>query len=286
MPQALFPSRRTDPNKSLEEFSIEDLTPEDIQNCLPSNIYKKFRLLKRFKHEFKHRIRKDRQIPAYFLQFERGVFEGQGQEEYTGPVFVKKIQKIKEKAVLIWLSNGSIQVNFPDCCVLIYNHVEGSGGGRKQQQLPKLRKAFSEQHTDHNVVKTTEQRDSDLLFAVKNDENGGATETFKIAIFTTSDPQTPKEYNYSPQAEADDPFLFNLDTLPKEAIRAINVLHEAHTIAITRQKKRNLSPDFSKTKGCGSNNSSGSKKAKSSPTLRYLKDTKVALQEKAKFIEQ
>ena len=36
-------------------------------------------------------------------------------------VFVEKLQKIKEKAVLIWLSNGSVQVNFPDCCVLIQN---------------------------------------------------------------------------------------------------------------------------------------------------------------------
>lgn len=95
-------------------------------------------------------------------------------------------------------------------------------------------------------------------------------ETFKIAIFSTVNPKTPAEFTYSPQAETDDPILYNLDTLPKEAIRAINVRHEAHTIAITRQKKRNLSPDFTKSKGCSSANSSGSKKAKSSPTIRQL----------------
>ena len=38
-------------------------------------------------------------------------------------IFVEKLQKIKEKAVLIWLSNGQIQVNFADCCILIENEA-------------------------------------------------------------------------------------------------------------------------------------------------------------------
>ena len=96
---------------------------------MPTELFKKFRLLKRFKEEFKFRIMKDR-IPSYFLHFERGVYEKQGQADDASGlanlrademIFVEKLQKIKEKAVLIWLSNGSVQVNFPDCCVLIQN---------------------------------------------------------------------------------------------------------------------------------------------------------------------
>lgn len=60
VPRALFPSGRAVQTKSLEEFSIHDFSKDEIQSLLPSDIYKKFRLLKRFKHEFKHRIRKDR----------------------------------------------------------------------------------------------------------------------------------------------------------------------------------------------------------------------------------
>ena len=173
---------------------------------------------------------------------------------------------------MIWLSNGSVQVNFPDCCVLIQNKID-------VPRPPKLRKAFSENYQEQNKASSTAQQQ---YF-------DGTIETFKMAIFSQKNPQTPQVFNYSPEAEAaGDPQLFNLDSLPKEGLRAINVLHEAHTIAITRQKKRNLSPDFTKGKGgtAGSANSSGSKKAKSSPTLRHLKDTKLALQEKAKFYEQ
>mmetsp|Transcript_18138 Transcript_18138/g.24256 ORF Transcript_18138/g.24256 Transcript_18138/m.24256 type:complete len:88 (-) Transcript_18138:131-394(-) len=73
---------------------------------------------------------------------------------------------------------------------------------------------------------------------------------------------------------------------------AINVLHEASAMAITRHKKRHLSPDInSKQKNnlLGQQMSSGSaskKKSNQSPTLRHLKDTKLALQEKAKYYEQ
>ena len=38
-------------------------------------------------------------------------------------IYVEKLQKIKDKAVLMWLSNKSIQVNFPDCCILIQNEA-------------------------------------------------------------------------------------------------------------------------------------------------------------------
>ena len=80
---------------------------------------------------------KDRSIPAYFLEFEAGVYEktsrvgGACHEESkrggaSEMVFVEKLQKIKEKAVLIWLSNGSIQVNFPDCCILLQNEANKS----------------------------------------------------------------------------------------------------------------------------------------------------------------
>lgn len=57
--------------------------------------------------------------------------------------------------------------------------------------------------------------------------------TFRIAIFTSESPQEPTVYKYSPTAESDDALYYNLDTLPKEAIKAINVLHEANTLAIT-----------------------------------------------------
>lgn len=58
-------------------------------------------------------------VPNYFLQFEPGVYEN-GTDQYSPEeskamhlrpdemVFVEKLQKIKEKAVLIWLSNGSV----------------------------------------------------------------------------------------------------------------------------------------------------------------------------------
>ena len=64
---------------------------------------------------------------------------------------------------------------------------------------------------------------------------------------------------------------------------AINVLHEASAMAITRHKKRHLSPDtINKTKNIATHSGSGSKKkAPQSPTLRHLKDTKLALQKKA-----
>ena len=131
--------------------------------------------------------------------------------------------------------------------------------------------------------------DSDINVAAQKELNNDSIltdQTFAIAIFTKEYPQQPRVYNYSPHAETDDALLFNLDTLPKEAVRAINVLHEANSLAITRHKKRHLSPDINKIKG-GSAHSSGSKKKENhSPTLRHLKNTKLALQEKAKYYEQ
>lgn len=79
------------------------------------------------------------------------------------------------------------------------------------------------------------------------------------------------------------------------------MLHGANTLAITQQKKRHLSPVITRSnKGLSASNqlqysagSSGSKKnanAKAhhnqSPSLRHLKNTKLALQEKAKYYEQ
>ena len=122
---------------------------------------------------------------------------------------------------------------------------------------------------------------------------GHHSNAFSIAIFSNENPQQPQVYNYSPTAETDDAIYYNLDTLPKEAIKAINVLHEANTLAITQQKKRHLSPIV--TNKVSSLNqfsagSSGSKKSKnknnSSPSLRHLKNTQLALQEKAKYYKQ
>ena len=42
---------------------------------MPPDIFKKQRLLRRFKREFKYRIVRDRTIPSYFLQFENGVYQ-------------------------------------------------------------------------------------------------------------------------------------------------------------------------------------------------------------------
>ena len=70
-------------------------------------------------------------IASYFLQFEPGVYEKTKpnqdhhfeESKHHRPdqemIFVEKLQKIKDKAVLIWLSNGSVQVNFPESCILI-----------------------------------------------------------------------------------------------------------------------------------------------------------------------
>ena len=118
---------------------------------------------------------------------------------------------------------------------------------------------------------------------------------FLIAIFTKENPEEPDLYNYSPEADADDALYFNLDTLPRQAMLAINVLHEASAMAITRHKKRHLSPDTNARQknpllapqlGAAARESSQKKKKSQSPTLRHLKDTKLALQEKAKYYEQ
>ena len=65
-----------------------------------------------------------------------------------------------------------------------------------------------------------------------------------------------------------------LDQLPKEAIHAIEALHTANTIAITQRKKKYLSPS---TKGGAASNAKPR-----TPSQRNLKDTRIALQEKAK----
>ena len=101
----------------MKNYLIGGLKQEQVQQILPSDIFKKFRLLRRFKREFKHRIVRDR-VPNYFLQFEYGVYnnevienspeETKSSQPRDELVFVEKLQKIKEKAVLIWLSNGTV----------------------------------------------------------------------------------------------------------------------------------------------------------------------------------
>lgn len=246
---------------------IKGLSQEQIQELLPPDLFKKFRLLRRFKREFKYRIVRDR-VPNYFLQFEKGVnlrskVEQTPEEtKAMGPsemVFVEKLQKIKEKAVLIWLSNGTIQVNFPECCILIQNEANNKVMNTLHQRPP-LQNRFS----DLNSSPRATQR-------IMNSENPA----FLIAIFSRNSPQEPRLYNYVPNG-AD-----NLDTLPKEAMLAISVLHEASALAITRQKKRHLSPDTATKQknmlGQQLNGSGSKKKAPQSPSLRHLKDTKLAL---------
>jgi len=39
-------------------------------------------------------------------------------------IFVDKILQLKDRAILIWFSNGSVQVNFQESCVLIKEYEE------------------------------------------------------------------------------------------------------------------------------------------------------------------
>ena len=71
-------------------------------------------------------------------------------------IFVERIQKIKEKAVLIWLSNGSTQVNFPDCCVLIQNEANS--------MKPKHKKPLAHRkNSDINVAVEKELNNDSIL---------------------------------------------------------------------------------------------------------------------------
>jgi len=71
-------------------------------------------------------------------------------------IFVERIQKIKEKAVLIWLSNGSIQVNFPDCCVLIQNEANA--------MKPKQKKPLAHRkNSDINIAAEKELNNDSIL---------------------------------------------------------------------------------------------------------------------------
>ena len=116
-PTVLPGKRQVSRSRDLKNYLIGGLKQEQVQQILPSDIFKKFRLLRRFKREFKHRIVRDR-VPNYFLQFEYGVYNNEAIEnspeetKSSQPrdelVFVEKLQKIKEKAVLIWLSNGTV----------------------------------------------------------------------------------------------------------------------------------------------------------------------------------
>ena len=73
----VLPQKKQKSKKSqLECFPLTGLkTQEEIQQALPPDIFKKQRLLRRFKREFKYRIVRDRTIPSYFLQFENGVYQ-------------------------------------------------------------------------------------------------------------------------------------------------------------------------------------------------------------------
>ena len=90
------------------------------------------------------------------------------------------------------------------------------------------------------------------------------------------------------QARLDDVHYFNLDTLPTEAVRALVTKREAELRVITTRKKRSLSPVVTNKQssllayGVGA---PGSGQKNLSPTLRNLKDTKNALQEKARYVE-
>jgi hypothetical protein len=84
---------------------------------LPTAVVKKHKLLKRFKRELTISIVKEK-LPSYFLKFET---IGQVRKHHA-PIFVENI-RIKKKAVLFWLSNGSVQVNLAKCCVILTHRV-------------------------------------------------------------------------------------------------------------------------------------------------------------------
>jgi len=53
--------KRNQPKGTLEEYPVES------EAQLPQHLIKKYKLLKRFRSEFKHRTTKDKTIPNYFL---------------------------------------------------------------------------------------------------------------------------------------------------------------------------------------------------------------------------
>lgn len=83
------------------------------ENTLPKPIVKKHKLLKRFKRELTASIVREK-LPAYFLQFET---ISQIKQPHA-PIFVENI-RIKKQAVLFWFSNGSVQINLANCCVIL-----------------------------------------------------------------------------------------------------------------------------------------------------------------------
>ena len=53
-------------------------------------------------------------MPNYFLQFEKKSKPAEQPQGEQNVVFVEKIFQLKDRATLIWFSNGSVQVNFQD----------------------------------------------------------------------------------------------------------------------------------------------------------------------------
>ena len=68
-------------------------------------------------------------------------------------VYVDKILQLKDRATLIWFSNGSVQVNFQESCVLIKEHEE-------QKRAPFVVKSLNK---DLNSIENEEASDEGQL---------------------------------------------------------------------------------------------------------------------------
>ena len=88
------------------------LPSDDLSSAVkdvPSHLSKKVRLLKRFKEDINKASGAN--LPWYF------------RENHTDAktIFVEKFMMVKNTAVMFWMSNGQIQINFSTFCSIVTN---------------------------------------------------------------------------------------------------------------------------------------------------------------------